>query len=234
VTEAEWNACTEPQKMLEWLRFTGEAAQRKRRLFAVACCRHIWPLVPPRRCRKAVEVAEGHADGVASEGALLEACEFAIKARHKHRQTTQGFGAEAAAHAAWCWALFSLTPGQLAAERTADSVAALVEATRQGTQQEKEWQAGILRDIFGNPFRPLPPIAPSLLTKNDGLISKLAQAAYNHRDLPSGALDGARLAVLADALDEASCTDPEVLAHFRSPGPHVRGCFALDAILGKS
>jgi hypothetical protein len=234
MTEAEWDACTEPQKMLEWLRFAGEAGERKRRLFAAACCRHIWPLVPPRGCRKAVEVAERHADGEVSDRDLHEACEQAIKALHELRRTTQGLGAEASAHAAWCWALFSLTPGQLAAERTADSVAALGEATRQVPQQEKEWQANILRDIFGNPFRPLPPIGPSLLNQNDGLVRRLAQAAYDHRDLPSGTLDTARLAVLADAMEEAGCADAEVLSHLRSEGTHVHGCFALDAVLGKS
>jgi hypothetical protein len=41
----------------------------------------------------------------------------------------------------------------------------------------------------------------------------------------------ARLVVLADALEEAGCQDWEFLAHLRGPGPHVRGCWALDLIL---
>jgi hypothetical protein len=45
--------------------------------------------------------------------------------------------------------------------------------------------------------------------------------------------DPQRLAVLADALEEAGCNDAEILTHLRSPGPHVRGCWALDLILGK-
>jgi hypothetical protein len=49
----------------------------------------------------------------------------------------------------------------------------------------------------------------------------------------AGHLDAARLAVLADMLEEAGCPDPPLLGHLRGPGPHVRGCFALDAILGK-
>jgi hypothetical protein len=42
-----------------------------------------------------------------------------------------------------------------------------------------------------------------------------------------------RLAVLADALEDAGCTDAEILSHCRSPGPHVRGCWVVDEILGK-
>ena len=61
----------------------------------------------------------------------------------------------------------------------------------------------------------------------------LAQAAYDQRTLPAGHLDPARLAVLADALDEAGCTDADVLNHLRGPGPHVRGCWAVDLLLGK-
>jgi hypothetical protein len=53
------------------------------------------------------------------------------------------------------------------------------------------------------------------------------------RSLPSGELDPARLAVLADALEDAGCTDAELPGHLHSAGPHVRGCRALDLILGK-
>jgi hypothetical protein len=57
---------------------------------------------------------------------------------------------------------------------------------------------------------------------------------YEERELPSGHLDAARLAVLAGVLEEAGATDPRLLGHLRSPGPHVRGCFALDALTGRS
>ena len=62
----------------------------------------------------------------------------------------------------------------------------------------------------------------------------LAQAAYDERELPSGTLDATRLAVLADALEEAGCPDRTILDHLRGPGPHVRGCWAVDLLLGKS
>jgi hypothetical protein len=92
----------------------------------------------------------------------------------------------------------------------------------------------LLRDIFGNPFRLAPFIDPSWLAWGDGAAPKMAQAIYEEQSLPEGTLDTARLAVLADALEEAGYAGGEVLGHLRSDGPHVRGCFALDAILGKS
>jgi hypothetical protein len=71
------------------------------------------------------------------------------------------------------------------------------------------------------------------LSWNGGTVRHLAQAAYEERSLPSGELDTARLAVLADALEEAGCADAAILSHLRGPGPHVRGCWAVDLLLGK-
>jgi hypothetical protein len=65
-------------------------------------------------------------------------------------------------------------------------------------------------------------------------VVRLARAAYDNRQLPSGLLDNARLAVLADALEEAGCADPRLLGHLRSDLEHYRGCHVLDLILGKS
>jgi hypothetical protein len=96
---------------------------------------------------------------------------------------------------------------------------------------ENKVQCQLLRDIFGDPSRPLQPIDPSLLIWNDGAVLKLAQAAYDERRLPSGELDPGRLAVLADALEEAGESDEQLLRHLRSAGPHVRGCVAVDAVL---
>src|SRR4051812_34796679 len=71
------------------------------------------------------------------------------------------------------------------------------------------------------------------LSWNNGTVRRLAETAYDARLLPSGELDRARLAVFADALEEASCTDADLLAHLRSDGPHVHRCFAIDALLCK-
>ena len=77
-------------------------------------------------------------------------------------------------------------------------------------------------DIFGNPFRPV--VAdPGWLTPT---VRAIASALYSDR-----AFD--RLPILADALEEAGCTDADILLHCRRPGEHVRGCWVVDLVLGK-
>jgi hypothetical protein len=98
---------------------------------------------------------------------------------------------------------------------------------------ESAVQCELLRDLFGNPFRPAPEIRPDWLCWNGGTVATLAESAYEHRTLPARLLDSGRLAPLADALEDGGCTDPELLGHLRGPGPHVRGCWALDLVLGK-
>jgi hypothetical protein len=93
------------------------------------------------------------------------------------------------------------------------------------TEAELTAQAGILLDIFGNPFRPVT-LDPFWLAWSNGTILKLTQAIYDER-----AFD--RLWILADALEEAGCTNADILSHLRGPGPHVRGCWVVDLILGK-
>jgi hypothetical protein len=93
-------------------------------------------------------------------------------------------------------------------------------------------RTALLRCLFGNPFRPVA-LDPGWLTWHDGAVVKLAQAAYEERELPAGHLDTARLAVLADALEDAGCTDATILDHLRGPGLHVRGCWVVDTLLGK-
>jgi hypothetical protein len=98
---------------------------------------------------------------------------------------------------------------------------------------ESVWQCAILRDAFGPlPFRPIA-IEPAWRAWHGGAAVELARAVYDERDLPRGHLDAARLAVLADMLEEAGCADPELLGHLRGPGRHVRGCWALDLLLAK-
>lgn len=237
--EGEWVACNDSEKMVSFLRVSGRLSERKGRLFAAACCRHLllWVPVDPVDVR-AVEVAERYADGEATT-AELEAAGRYVPGPPSARRTA-GFacrdatdtecGAEmaadcAAGNAAWAAGeqAASLEGGTSAcpaavAARTAESAA----------------QAALLRDIFG----PLPigsiPLLPSVRAWNDGFIKKLATAIYEERTLPAGTLDGVRLGVLADALEDAGVTDPAVLAHLREHGLHVRGCWVVDMLLGRS
>ncbi len=98
---------------------------------------------------------------------------------------------------------------------------------------ESAAQCALLRCLFGpTPFRRVS-IPASVLTRSDGLILRLAQATWEERALPAGHLDSGRLAVLADALSEAGCTDADLLDHLRGPVPHVRGCWAVDMVAGR-
>jgi hypothetical protein len=108
------------------------------------------------------------------------------------------------------------------------------------TPEEMRLEATLIRDVwnwafsYGPPPFPThtPPPGPALSASPDAI--SLALAAYEHHDPRLGHLDPVRLAVLSDALEEAGGTDKEVLDHLRSPGPHVRGCWAVDLVLGRT
>ena len=90
------------------------------------------------------------------------------------------------------------------------------------TMPESDALAGLFRDIFGNPFRPVT-AAPRWLTPT---AVALARSIYESRTFD-------RMPILADALEDAWCDDADLLAHCRGDGPHVRGCWAVDLVLGK-
>ncbi|MBN9517066.1 hypothetical protein J0H58_00880 [bacterium] len=79
-----------------------------------------------------------------------------------------------------------------------------------------------MRDIFGNPFRPVM-FLPEWRTE---AVVALARGAYDDRAFE-------RLPVLADALEDAGCSAGTVLAHCRNGGPHYKGCWVVDGVLGK-
>jgi len=88
--------------------------------------------------------------------------------------------------------------------------------------------AQLLRDVVGNPFQQLPPLSPAILTWNEGLVVRLATAIYEEGDFTPG-----RMGILADALEDAGCDDQGLLNHCRGPGPHAKGCLAVDLVLGR-
>ncbi len=98
-----------------------------------------------------------------------------------------------------------------------------------GWKAARREQADLVREVFGNPFRPVA-VDPGWLTPT---VTVLAEAAYEQRQLPGGTLDYARLAVLADALEEAGCPDAGRLHRLRDRRPHVRGCWAVDLLLAR-
>ena len=87
-------------------------------------------------------------------------------------------------------------------------------------------EANHVRDVCGNPFRPGSVVAPEWLSWNDGTVGKQTRAIYEEN-----AFD--RLGILADALVEAGCEDESILAHCRESGPHIRGCWVIDLLLGQ-
>ena len=226
MTEAEWLACDDPTPMLEFLR--AKASDRKLRLFAVGCCRRIWDRLTDDRGRLAVSISERYADGMATEQELIEAAE-----RVHHELPSDEWAVCYAINPSWdsgyspggrtatnpyaYWAAIHCADeasGNVAGGVPARSVEVVV--AEQGNQ------ACLLRDIFGNPFRPVT-AEPTCLTST---VLSLAEGIYADR-----AFD--RLPILADALQDAGCEDAEILNHCRSDGPHVRGCWVVDLILGK-
>ncbi|MDB5312003.1 MAG: hypothetical protein JWO38_6205 [Gemmataceae bacterium] len=220
MTEAEWLACADPVSMLRFLK--GKANDRKLRLFACACCRRLWHLLVDERGRNGVGVAERLADGRATRDEVKEA------EGHARRTMTSvpanaGYNATCAVVIALSHASYHGAFLQLAAD-TADIAGYAVEPTGgQGKSAEHAAQAVLLRDISGNPFHPMT-ADPSWLTS--AAIS-LAQGIYADR-----AFD--RFPILADALQDAGCDHPDILAHCRSDGPHVRGCWVVDLVLGRT
>jgi hypothetical protein len=205
MTEAEWLTCTDPEPMLEFL--DGRSSGRKLRLFAVACCRRNWDTLTDERLRRAVEVDEQYAEGLVSGQDRYAAWNvvLTLKIDAIERQEWE--------RAVRIWS--TQGPVYDFMNKSALHIS------------DVDWglQCQLLRDIIGNPFRPVT-IDPTVLTWNSGTVPRMAQAIYDDRrfsDLP----------ILADALEEAGCSDQDILTHCRSEGSHVRGCWVVDLILGK-
>ena len=209
MNEQEWLECTYPTAMLGYL--GGTASNRKVRLFTVACCRSAWDRLVDDRSRRAVDVAEMFADGIVSETKAAAAADDAWNFRDElfdsgaNQDPKMEETLQLANAAALTACQNDLFSGGI--------VLARIEPTT---------QCSLFRDIFGNPFRPIT-IDPRWLTSN---VVDLATAIYDERAFE-------RMPILADALMDAGCDDEEIIAHCRGPGPHVRGCWLVDLLLGK-
>ncbi len=178
--------------------------------------RRLWECLPEEGSRHAVVVAEQFADGEATAAQLTAAgtAAWAIVLDWGERYDTLDNACitEAVRHAEHC-----------TSEKAEDAARYCLAEAR------NEDECHLLRDVFGNPFRPVS-IDPAWLTPT---VLALAHAACVERQLPAGHLDPARLGVLADALEDAGCGERTILDHLRGPRPHVRGCWAVDHLLGK-
>jgi hypothetical protein len=240
VTEAEWVACADPARMLAYL--AASASGRKTRLFATACCRRNWHLLDPEFSRPAVEVIEQYADGLATDRDLAN---VHLAARQRGRETERRMGSRPSPEADLAYRRsqqFHLVG--YAAQANGDLGMVLIYTTQcrlRGVvgyrpvidrEAHDQWHrlvgrdkadlADLVRDVFANPFRPVV-VDPGWRTAD---VLAVARGIYEER-----AFD--RLPLLADALMDAGCADEDVLGHCRSTGPHVRGCWVVDLVLGR-
>jgi hypothetical protein len=208
MTEAEWLSCPYPSRLIAgkrgWQRST-----RKLRLLTCACYRRIWHLLTAAS-RNAVETAERHADGAATNAELQ-----AVQPAHVQGGSIPDNGVHflaAPSRLFRSWVDSALSYAAWAVERSGPNFDA-----------ERRIQCDLIRDLFGPArFRAIV-IDPAWLTS--GVVG-LARSMYESREF-------AAIPVLADALEGAGCDTCDVLDHCRGPGPHARGCWLVDLLLGK-
>jgi hypothetical protein len=226
--------------MLEFLR--GKASDRKLRLFAVACCQSVWQWLADERSRNGVEAAECYADNPGMLAQLGEARDDSLRAMEDAAGDSESAVlGHTKWHAATAVVFCTDIPCRWDSARDGSQEARqaeschLFESVHLGVEvpfpepdaSDGSAHAALLRDIFGSLFCPCLPLPPAVLAWNDGTARRIAENIYEGR-----AFD--RLPILADALLDAGCDNEELIAHCRGEGPHVRGCWAVDLILGKS
>jgi hypothetical protein len=257
MTEDQWLKRDDwPEGMLRelhtaWINGQVRVSERMLRLFSCACCRRVENFVKDDLVQRVLSVVESHVDGLASDDELRVAADAIELAWHKgYDEAARTMPAdsvvsfstpipslhliEAAAYTA------GRTPGGFMTGRWIGlamhvamqcRIAVMYAASEFGKDQRPVTQAvlgthlNFLRDCLGNPFRTVS-LNTAWLAWNDGIIPKLAQSIYEERTFE-------RMPILADALEEAGCTNTEILNHCRHHAEHVRGCWVVNLILGK-
>ena len=207
---------------------------RKRRLFAVACCRRFTPHFRDRRSLEALDVAQRYADGRASEeerqGVEQAALDVYMTVRERWSDEYSLVRWDRQDEVLARAALSAIAVGKFHAEDAADRARWAVSAGGRGwhaEQDEEAAQCALLREIIGPfPVRDVP-VDPFWLAANDGAAAQLARWIEERSAFED-------LLILADALEEAGCADAAILDHCRRPGEHVAGCWVVDLVLGKS
>ncbi|HJZ58229.1 MAG TPA: hypothetical protein VKE74_25025 [Gemmataceae bacterium] len=236
MTEQEWVGTTRPLPMETFLH-KSNASERKRLLIGPACCRMIWELLTDPRSRAAVVLAEELVDEPRGSDRGQSENEAAVQAWRSFDFHTRCGSAALAAHLSL--GLCRRWHGRGRWENNVGDVMLKVrdaEDDYSGSwgryvlpgdpnfQPDHPRQADLLRDIFGNPFRPVA-FDPSWRT---GTVASLAKGMYESREFSP-------MPILADALQDAGCENDDVLKHCRDPkAAHVRGCWVVDLVLGKS
>jgi len=231
VTEHEWQKTTVPDLLMREVQ--ASRSERKSRLVSVAIARRAaWAECDPQ-FRHALDVAERHADGKADvsevesaiSGADSSGVMFAtnlLKNLFKPvPQWVSKLTASGVAH-------FAVPESERVSDE--DGVEIPGEYSPEGEVVYRTARAceliehcRLVREVFGNPFRPVG-IEPSWLTST---VLAMARELYESRDFVA-------MPILGDALQDAGCDCDDLLNHLRGNGPHHRGCWALDLFVGKS
>lgn len=227
MTESEWLACAEPQPMLKFL--NGKVSDRKLRLFAVACCSTLGHLLVPQ-ATDLLSVAEQFADGIAGAEERKHAREKAFGLAWVSDQSAAH--RRGPAKSAVCKAL-----ARRACEAAEGAARIAIHLRGIETDLGRGWPWGsdegkaihsadvaeVLRDIFGNPFRPVA-VHPAWLTSD---VLRLAEFIYQEKAFYL-------MPILAEALlQDAGCDNEEILNHCWQSGEHVRGCWVVDLLTGR-
>jgi hypothetical protein len=226
MTEAEWLACKDPGVMLEFLDGHGKrlfylpprVSDRKRVLLFCAFCHQLWEFIRPAPLRDVVRIGERFADEQAPAEEWNQvrdaSIDYLLRTCPPHGTDEDPVTSAAELMASRCGVLSLLA-------RDLGKVTAAM--GREG-QSVKVTCCDLIRCAISSPnfFRP---VAFSLEWRTSTAVA-LAGQMYESRDF--GAMP-----ILADALQDAGCDNEEVLNHCRGPGPHVRGCWVVDLVLGK-
>ena len=221
--EARWLNCNEPEMMLRYM--LGKTGDRKLRLFACACVRRVWSMLRDERSRVAVQVAEEYADRPVGFTRLSPVRAAARSAGQWLDAVASRGESDDGGSAVWAARAAAATVEDTGWDVARNAATAVARARNASRLQERRAQCDLLRDAFRNPFRALA-LNPAWLHWHEGCVVTMARTIYEERRFEE-------MPILADALEEAGCEDEEILWHCRVDSPHARGCWLLDAILGR-
>ena len=213
MTDDEWLTCLDPDLLLDAARVAKRLNARKSRLYGCACFRLVWDQIATPDVRVAVEKSEQRADRLISDQEL-ERYRYPLGDKNNVVDHWLSLAIQSLA-------MTNSNPSYVAWSVRSSTENDIYRHARRGLPCR--WQADLVREVVGNPYRAV--TFESRWRTSD--VLGLARAIYE--DL---AFD--RMPILADALMDAGCADEQVLAHCRGDGPHVRGCWVVDLVLGKS